>query len=144
MPPRRKATTPPRRASATSISETGQQLAATVGASATRAWQSNAPMCNAFLGIAAVVAGLAVGMRFLLNPAYPVPPKGVVLVTGEYGGRRWGERAGMESNKMAGFVVSFLLLCCWMTPCGTLTYHFTGKKPGITQQAHPLYSPLAI
>ena len=65
------------------MSQTGKELAATVGATATRAWQ-NPLMRNAFFGIAAVVGALAIGIGFWINPAYPVPPKGVVLVTGQW------------------------------------------------------------
>jgi len=83
MPPRRVS---PRRASegstASTMSQTGKELAATVGATATRAWQ-NPLVRNAFLGVAAVVAALAIGLGFLMNPSYPIPPKGVVLVTGQ-------------------------------------------------------------
>jgi hypothetical protein len=64
------------------MSQTGKELAATVGATATRAWQ-NPLVRNAFLGVAAVVAALAIGLGFLMNPSYPIPPKGVVLVTGQ-------------------------------------------------------------
>jgi len=77
MPPRR---IPPRRASegsiAGGISQTGQV--------ASRAWQ-NPLMRNTFIGIATVVGALAVWMGLLLNPSYPVPPKGIVLVTGQRG-----------------------------------------------------------
>jgi len=121
MPPRRVS---PRRASegstASTISQSGKELAGTVGATATRAWQ-NPLMRNAFLGIAAVVGALAIMMGFWMNPAYPVPPKGVVLVTGQW---RLGG-LGREGTEMSTTVSG---PCC--------TYELTmqgGKWPNFMQ-----------
>ena len=90
MPPRR---IPSRRVSegstAAAISQTGQL--------ASRTWQ-NPLMRNTFIGIATVVGALAIWMGFLLNPSYPVPPKGIVLITGQ---RRLGGLGKELKEKMS-------------------------------------------
>jgi len=115
MPPRRVS---PRRASegstASTISQSGKELAGTVGATATRAWQ-NPLMRNAFLGIAAVVGALAIMMGFWMNPAYPVPPKGVVLVTGQWRLGGLGREGTEISTTVSG-------------PCCTYELTMQGRK----------------
>jgi hypothetical protein len=58
-------------------------------------------MRNTFIGIATVMGALAVWMGLLLNPSYPVPPKGIVLVTGQRGLRGLGREVKKKSISLS-------------------------------------------
>jgi hypothetical protein len=57
-------------------------MTTTIRSAALRAWK-NSPSRNIYLGGAAMIAVIAVFMRHFLSPTFPIPSKGVVLVTGE-------------------------------------------------------------
>lgn len=94
MPPRRNYAAP-RRASKSSTLPKLQHMTTTIRSAALRAWK-NSPSRNIYLGGAAMIAVIAVFMRHFLSPTFPIPSKGVVLVTGEV-----EEQCGLNSYECA-------------------------------------------